>query len=205
MPAPRPLSWLTPSLWAGLLLPIPMLAWQFYLGELGANPIEAILNQLGSLALISLIASLACTPAQRYFKLTWPARIRKHLGLISFTYVTLHLVTYVALDQRFDVKKLTDDLKLRPFLSVGFLAWVLLIPLAVTSFNFFVRKMGFVWWKRLHRLSYVCAILGIVHFVWREKKDITEPLIYGAVLAVLLATRLMPQRRKSKPAVSNAL
>jgi methionine sulfoxide reductase heme-binding subunit len=193
--------WLIPSVWTGALLPLPMLAWQWQGKELGANPIDAVLNQLGLFALISLLASLACTPLQRHLKWAWPVRIRKSLGLISFTYVCLHFVTYIALDQGLRFDKLLEDLALRPFISIGFAALVLMLPLAVTSANVWVRKLGFVWWKRLHRLSYLCAVLGIVHFTWREKKDVTEPLLYGAALAMLFALRLIPTLRRapSKP------
>jgi len=168
-------------------------------GELGANPIATALNQLGLVALIFLIASLAATPLKTTLGWTWPIRIRRMLGLYAFFYASLHFLTYLGLDQVLDLRAVFADVTKRNFIAVGFTAFVLLVPLAVTSTDAMVRRLGFVRWKRLHRLVYVAAALGVVHFIWRVKKDLSQPLTYGAVLALLLAIRVVAfglKRRK---------
>jgi len=160
-------------------------------GELGANPIATALNQLGLVALVFLIASLAATPLKAALGWTWPIRIRRMLGLYAFFYASLHFLTYLGLDQVLDLRAVFADITKRNFIAVGFTAFVLLVPLAVTSTDAMVRRLGFVRWKRLHRLVYVAAALGVVHFIWRVKKDLSQPLTYGAVLALLLAIRVV--------------
>ena len=160
-------------------------------GELGANPIATALNQLGLVALIFLIASLAATPLKTTLGWTWPIRIRRMLGLYAFFYGSLHFLTYLGLDQVLDLRAVFADITKRKFIAVGFTAFVLLVPLAVTSTDAMVRRLGFVRWKRLHRLVYVAAALGVVHFIWRVKKDLSQPLTYCAVLALLLAIRVV--------------
>jgi len=160
-------------------------------GELGANPIATALNQLGLVTLVFLIASLAATPLKVALGWTWPIRIRRMLGLYAFFYASLHFLTYLGLDQVLDLRAVFADITKRNFIAVGFTAFVLLVPLAVTSTDAMVRRLGFVRWKRLHRLVYVAAALGVVHFIWRVKKDLSQPLTYGAVLAFLLAIRVV--------------
>lgn len=191
----KPLPWLQPAVVAGAAIPAGLIVTRAGAGELGANPIATALNQLGLLALTFLIASLACTPLQLLFKWTWPVRIRRTLGVIAFTYVTVHFLTYLCLDLQLDFATLGKDLAKRPFITVGFSAWLLLIPLALTSTDGMVRRLGFVRWKRLHRLAYVCGLLGALHFWWRVKKDVTEPAIYGAVLIALLLIRIVKRKR----------
>jgi sulfoxide reductase heme-binding subunit YedZ len=193
----KPLVWLNPALMAGAAVPVIGLLGRAATGDLGANPIATALNQLGLLALVMLISTLACTPLQLLFKWTWPVRIRRTLGLITFTYASLHLLTYVLLDQQLALRELWDDVVKRPFITVGFLAWVSMVPLAWTSTNASVKKHGYEKWKRLHRLVYATGCLAIIHFVWRVKKDATEPLIYGAILVTLFAIRILRQKRKS--------
>lgn len=194
----KALPWLVPAVWAGGAVPVAALALRAAQDALGANPISEALNRLGLTALVFLIASLACTPVQLVTKWTWPVRIRRALGLLAFGYVTLHFLTWLVLDQGFAVSAALEDVAKRPFVTVGFLAWLLLIPLALTSTNAAVKKLGFARWKQLHRLAYLCAALGAVHFYWRVKKDHTEPLIYAAVLGLLLLLRLT--NRKKTPA-----
>ncbi len=194
----KALPWLVPAVWAGGAVPVAALALRAAQDALGANPISEALNRLGLTALVFLIASLACTPVQLVTKWTWPVRIRRALGLLAFGYVTLHFLTWLVLDQGFAVSAALEDVAKRPFVTVGFLAWLLLIPLALTSTNGAVKKLGFARWKQLHRLAYLCAALGAVHFYWRVKKDHTEPLIYAAVLGLLLLLRLT--NRKKTPA-----
>ncbi|MFP2928725.1 sulfite oxidase heme-binding subunit YedZ [Pyxidicoccus sp. 3LG] len=202
--ASPPQPWLNPALTAGGLAPLLMLAVQGPRGDLGPNAIEAALHQTGLLALVLLLASLACTPLRLVFKWTWPARVRRTLGLLAFTYAAAHFLVYGVLDQGLAWSTLLEDLGKRPFITVGFAALVLLVPLAVTSTKGWVRRLGFPRWQRLHRLAYVAAALGVVHFVWRVKKDATEPLIYGAVLALLLAIRVGEAMRKRRARAASA-
>jgi len=195
--APRPLlfptgpvPWLKPAVFAGALIPVGGLALRAYAGTLGANPIAEGLNQLGLLALIFLIASLTCTPLKTLTGWSWPIRIRKMLGLFGFFYASMHLLTYAGLDQTLDFKAILKDIAERKFILVGFLAFLLLVPLAITSTAKMVKRLGFAAWKRLHRLAYVAPTLGVLHFVLRVKKDLTEPLIYGGILALLFAVRI---------------
>lgn len=186
-----PLPWLKPAVFVGSLFPVFRLGAAAARGELGANPIATALNQLGLLTLTFLIAALACTPLKLVFGWTWPIRIRRMLGLFAFFYASLHFLTYAGLDQVLDLKAIFADITKRPFIAVGFAAFVLLVPLAATSTDAMVRRLGYVRWKRLHRLAYLAAILGVIHFVWRVKKDVSQPVAYGAVLAVLLSTRVV--------------
>lgn len=191
MPPSRPYPWLGPGVLAGALAPLAAIAWRGWRGELGANPIAQALNQLGLVALIFLVAALACTPAKRSFGWTWPMRIRRQLGLLGFFYALLHVGTYVGLDQGFDWAAIWADVTKRRFIFVGALAFVLLIPLAATSTAGSVRRLGYTRWARLHRLAYVAPVLAAVHFYWRVKSDAGEPLMYAAVLATLLAARVV--------------
>lgn len=184
-----PLPWLKPAVFTGALVPLAALLVRAGEGRLSANPVAAALNQLGLLTLTFLIATLTATPLRLLFGWSWPIRIRRMLGLFAFFYASLHFVTYVAIDQQLDVRAIAEDILKRKFIFVGFSALVLLIPLALTSTNASVRRMGIQRWQRLHRLAYVAASLGVIHFVWRVKRDLTQPAIYGAVLAVLLLIR----------------
>ena len=195
MPRGAPYPWLKSAVLTGGLVPIATIVLRGIRGELGADPIAQALNQLGLVALIFLVGSLACTPARRLFGWTWPPRIRRELGLFAFFYATLHVTTYVAVDQRFDWTAIFDDLTKRRFIYVGATTFVLLVPLAVTSTNGWVRRLGFPAWKRLHRLAYLATVLAVVHFVWRVKKDLSEPLAYGSVLAALLLVRVTTAAR----------
>jgi methionine sulfoxide reductase heme-binding subunit len=185
-----PDAWLKPGVLLGALFPLLAIGVRAARGTLGANPIAEVLNQLGLLALIFLIASLAATPIKLSFGYTWPLRIRRLLGLLAFFYASLHLLTYALLDRAGELGTLLEDLGKRPFITVGFLAWLLLVPLAITSTRAMIKTLGFARWKRLHQLSYLAGILGIVHFLWRVKKDASEPLTYGAILALLLGLRV---------------
>jgi sulfoxide reductase heme-binding subunit YedZ len=149
------------------------------------------MNELGLAALVLLVASLACTPARYLMGWTWPARIRRDVGLLAFLYAMLHFLTYLLLDQVVDLGAIVADIVKRPFITVGFAALVLLVPLALTSTKASIRRMGFVRWNRLHRLVYVAGALAVVHFFWRVKVDVTQPLVYGLVVAALLAGRVL--------------
>lgn len=185
-----PLSWLKPGVFVGALVPIGAIPWHAWRGELGANPIAQALNQLGLVALIFLVAALACTPLKTFFGWTWPIRLRRMLGLFGFFYALLHVGTYVGLDQVLDWHAIWDDVTKRKFIFVGFSAFVMLLPLAATSTRGAIKRLGYVRWKRLHRLAYVAPLLGVIHFTWRVKKDVREPVAYAVVLGTLLLTRL---------------
>jgi len=174
------------------LLPLAKIARDFGAGALGANPIEAILNRLGFWTLTFLTLSLVPTPAHDLLGLAWPVRIRRMVGLFAFAYATLHLAWYVGVDQFFDLRVLARDVAKRKFMVVGFSAWLLLVPLAVTSTDRWVRRMGFARWKRLHRLVYAAALLGVVHFVWRVKADLRRPWIFAVAIGALLLARAVP-------------
>ena len=198
--ASPPLPWLKPAVLVGGLAPLALLLLQGAQGTLGPNIIEAVLNQTGLMALVFLVLSLACTPLKLTLAWTWPIRVRKLLGLLAFTYAVLHFLTYAVADQGLALGAILEDITERRFIAVGFIALVLMVPLALTSTNKAVRRMGFPAWQRLHRLAYVAGALGVLHFLWRVKRDATEPLIYGAVLALLLGIRAVEAIRKRRRA-----
>jgi methionine sulfoxide reductase heme-binding subunit len=185
------LGWLVPAVTTGGLLPLLVLVLRYIRRDLGANPIAEALNQLGLLALLLLLLSLAATPLQILTHWKWPIRIRKTLGLLGFFHVCLHFLLYAVVDQSLALKAIGEDIAKRPFILVGFVAFVLLIPLALTSTARALKAMGFVRWKRLHRLVYVIGILGVVHFIMRVKKVTAEPLIYAIVLGGLFLVRIV--------------
>jgi sulfoxide reductase heme-binding subunit YedZ len=171
------------------LLPLARLIYLGGSGGLGANPIEFITHSTGTWTLVGLMVTLSVTPLRRLSGRADLIRYRRMLGLFSFFYACLHFVTYVWLDQFFDPAAIAKDIVKRPFITVGFAAFVLLVPLAVTSTHAMMRRLGRRW-QQLHRLVYVIALLGVIHYLWLVKKDMTEPLIYGGVLVLLLAIRL---------------
>ncbi len=193
--------WLKPGIFLGALVPLASLVVRAFGGLLNANPIAQVENELGLSALIFLLAALACTPARRVFHGSWPARVRRELGLFAFFYASLHFLTYVFLDQAVDLSAIFEDIAKRPFITVGFSALVLMVPLAITSTNAMVRRVGFRRWHRLHQLTYVAGLLAVIHFIWRVKIDISQPITYAAALGVLLAIRgvfwLNGQRRRA--------
>ncbi|MBI3757775.1 MAG: sulfoxide reductase heme-binding subunit YedZ [Deltaproteobacteria bacterium] len=190
-----PHLWLAPAVFVGSLTPAAALLIRALRGELGANPIPQMLNQLGLVTLIFLVAALACTPLKTLFGWTWPIRLRRMLGLYAFFYAMLHVSTYTGLDQFFDWQAILADVTKRKFIFVGFTAFVLLIPLAVTSTNAAVKRMGYARWKQLHRLAYVAPLFGVIHFTWRVKKDVSEPTLYAIVLGALLLIRVVTYAR----------
>ncbi|GAA5531842.1 protein-methionine-sulfoxide reductase heme-binding subunit MsrQ [Deinococcus aluminii] len=192
--ASRPLPWLGPGIVVGGLLPVGGLVLDAVTGALGANPVQRALLQTGQLALALLILSLACTPLRLLTGWTWPARVRKALGLLAFVYAALHFLIYL-FDHAFTPGIVLEDVLKRPFVTVGFAALVLLVPLALTSTRDAVRRMGFARWQRLHQLVYIAVGLGVLHYWWGVKKDHTAPLLAGLVVAALFAVRLLRQRR----------
>jgi sulfoxide reductase heme-binding subunit YedZ len=184
------MPWLKPGLFIGALAPLASIAMRGNQGNLSADPIAQVLNELGLTTLIFLIASLACTPARRLLGWSWPVRIRRQLGLWAFFYASLHFLTYLVIDQEVNVTAIVEDVVTRPFITAGFAALVLMVPLALTSTTSSIRQLGFKRWTRLHQLAYVSGVLGVVHFLWRVKVDIGQPVVYAYVLACLFAIRL---------------
>ena len=184
------------------LLPLAyLIAGAFFFPEwLGANPAEYITRSVGDWTLRLLLLTLAVTPLRRITGLTGLLRLRRMLGLYTFFYALLHLSAYVSFDHVFDVAEILKDIVKRPFITVGFTCLVLLIPLAVTSTNAMVRRLGAKRWQSLHRLVYLIAPLAVLHFWWMVKRDLTEPIMYALVLALLLGYRLVLKLRESRSA-----
>jgi len=180
-----------PKVWIALLclLPLLRLIALGLGGGLGANPIEFITRSTGTWTLVGLLVTLSVTPLRRLTGRADLLRYRRMLGLFAFFYACLHFLTYIWLDQFFDPAAIARDIVKRPFITVGFTAFVLLIPLAATSNHAMMRRLGRRW-QLLHRLIYLIAVLGVIHYLWLVKKDLTDPLIYGGILVLLLAVRL---------------
>lgn len=190
-------------------LPALQLAFGWFNASLGANPIEAITRHTGEWTLRLLLITLAVTPLRRLTGLHWLLRLRRMLGLFVFAYASMHLTTYVWLDLYFDWRAIALDILDRPFITVGFAAFVLLIPLAATSNTFAIKRMGGRKWQALHRSVYGIAILAIVHYWWLVKADLLKPAIYAAILLALLGARawwreLERRRQLSTPAAAPA-
>ncbi len=186
----RPGGWL----FAAGCLPLLRLVLLGVGGGLGANPVEFVAHSTGTWALIGLLLTLAVTPLRRLTGRSGLLRHRRMLGLFAFFYACLHALTYVWLDQSFDPRAIAHDVLERPFITAGFTAFILLVPLAATSTQAAMRRLGRRW-QLLHRLIYPAAVLGVLHFLWLVKKDLTEPLVYAGVLGLLLAARLPCGRR----------
>jgi methionine sulfoxide reductase heme-binding subunit len=184
---------LAPIVW------ILMGGFQLFGQSLGPDPIKFTLHTIGKTALNFLMLTLMVTPVRYLTGWTHLLRIRRMLGLFAFFYALLHFLIYLGLDQEFNFSGLGEDIVKRPYITIGFLALLMLIPLAVTSTNKMMRRLGRRW-QSLHRLVYVITILGVWHYYWQVKRDVTEPLIYAAILAVLLGYRAVRAWRKRHPA-----
>jgi sulfoxide reductase heme-binding subunit YedZ len=196
--AKRKLDWLVPATVTGALVPFVAMAWRAYRHRLGANPVATALNQLGLLALIFLVSSLSCTPLKVAFGWSWPLRVRRTLGLSAFFAALLHFLVYLGVDQGFAVSVVLADVLERPFIALGLGALVLLVPLALTSTRRSVARLGFARWQALHRLAYLIAALGVLHFYLRVKADHTQPVAYGVVLGLGFVLRAAARVKKSR-------
>jgi len=194
-------KYLKPALFVLSLLPLAYLVYRGFYDQLGANPIETINRTTGDWVLRFLMITLAVTPLRRITGWNSLLRYRRMLGLFAFFYAVMHFLSYAWLDQNFVLADIIKDVVKRPYITVGFASFLLLIPLAVTSTNDMVRRLGAKRWQQLHRLVYVIAIGGVVHFLWLVKSDIREPLVYAAILAVLLGYRFWFRARKVQTAV----
>ena len=190
------------AIFLAALVPLARLGWKAVHGGLGANPIEFITHSTGDWTLILVLATLSITPLRRLTRQYWLIGVRRMVGLFAFFYGTLHFLTFIWLDKFFDVHEMLKDIAKRPFITVGFSAFVLMIPLALTSTTASIRRLGGQNWQRLHRLIYLTGILGVVHYLWLVKADRRKPLEYGAVLAILLLYRVVAWglERRSEPA-----
>jgi methionine sulfoxide reductase heme-binding subunit len=182
------------------LLPLAWLVYGAYYNDLGANPIEVITHSTGTWTLVFLLITLSVTPLRRLPRLYWLIRVRRMLGLYAFFYACLHFTTYIWLDREFIWPEIPPDIVKRPFITIGFLGFVLLIPLALTSTKAAVRLLTGRRWQLLHRLVYLSAVCGVIHYLWLVKADITQPAIYGVILALLLSYRLIAKLSSRLPA-----
>lgn len=187
--------WLKPSAFVLALLPLVWLAVRALTDQLGVNPVETLNRFLGDWALRFLLIALAVTPLRRLTRWAPLARLRRMLGLFAFFYVCLHLASYVGVDLYFDWAALWKDVAKRTYITLGMAAVLLLVPLAVTSTDGMIRRLGGRAWRRLHMLVFPAAILGVAHYWMMVKADIRQPLLHAAVLAVLLGSRLWAMRR----------
>ena len=196
---PRPakakpkLNWIVMKtiLWVLCLLPACSLVWKGFHGELGANPVEYITHSTGNWTLRLLLITLSITPARRLFKQPQLTRFRRALGLFAFFYACLHFTTWFLLDKSLSLDEMWKDVLKRPFITMGFLGFVAMIPLAITSTAGWIRRLGGKNWQRLHRLIYLTGIAGVIHYYWLVKADVRLPVMYGVILTILLGLRLV--------------
>lgn len=172
------------------LVPAGLLAWKAYAGTLSVNPIAEITDETGIWTLRFIVITLSITPLRRLSGWSGAARLRRMFGLFAFFYGTLHFTTFIYLDKFFDVQEMLDDVVKRPFITVGFASFLLMIPLAATSSDRITRWVGGKNWKRLHRLIYAVSLGGVIHYIWRVKADLQRPMIYAILVGILLAYRL---------------
>ena len=186
--------WLLIIAHIGALLPLALMIWDFSQDQLTVNPIQELTFRTGKTALVLLVLSLAVTPVNTVFGFRQVVPLRKWLGLYAFMYVAFHFLIFVWLDYGLDLALLYEAIFEKRYALVGFAAFLILIPLALTSTKGWMRRLGKTW-KRLHRFVYLVALLAVIHYVWLVKSDIREPLLYGAIVTLLLALRLPPVRR----------
>ena len=189
-PTTRQTRWLVkPLVFMLSLIPFLILIWQGFQDELGANPVEMLTHETGQWGLYFLLITLAITPIKKLSGMLWLVGLRRMLGLFAFFYACLHLTVYTWLDQYFLWDAIVEDIFKRPYITLGFSAWLMLLPLALTSNRFSIRKLG-TKWKKLHRLVYPATLMVVFHFIWLVKADYAEPLLYLIILTLLLLARL---------------
>jgi len=191
-------KWSKPVIFFLCLLPLAALGWRALHGELTANPIEFITHATGDWTLRFLVITLCVTPFRKILHIPELIRFRRMLGLFAFFYACLHFTTYIWLDKFFDLSEMWKDIAKRRYITVGFSAFLLLIPLAVTSTAGWIRRLGGKRWQQLHRLIYLSASLGVIHYYWQVKSAVIRPLMYGAIVAVLLLWRVFASLSKKK-------
>jgi methionine sulfoxide reductase heme-binding subunit len=197
--------YLKPILFLASLIPLARLVLKAFHAQLGANPIEVITHSTGDWTLRFLLITLSITPLRKLTRQYWLIDYRRMSGLFAFFYGTLHFLTYIWLDKFFDLHEMLADIAKRRFITVGLTGFVLMIPLALTSTKGWIRRLGGKRWQRLHRLIYLSATAGVIHYIWLVKADLHKPLEYASVLAVLLLYRviawLIPKMKSGQPAL----
>jgi methionine sulfoxide reductase heme-binding subunit len=181
------------------LVPLALLLWDVYRKQVGANPLEFVTRTTGMLTLVFLFISLAVSPLRRISGLNWLIRFRRMLGLFAFFYGSLHLLTYVAFDRFFHLATIPADIVKRPFIAIGMSAFLLMLPLAITSTDKMVKRLGGKRWARLHRIVYASGVLGVLHYYMLVKSDVRLPLTFAFILFVLLGFRLFVKYYTSQP------
>ncbi|MEM7255344.1 MAG: protein-methionine-sulfoxide reductase heme-binding subunit MsrQ [Pseudomonadota bacterium] len=194
----RAIFWAKICLFAIALIPAIELGIGVAKDSLGPNPVETLTHESGQWGLRLMLLTLALTPIRHITGWNSVIRFRRMLGLFAFFYVTVHLSVYVVFDHYFAVADIIEDIAKRPYITIGFAAFVCLVPLAMTSTNWAIKRLGGSRWRKLHRLTYVAALLGVAHFLWLVKKDLREPLIYLGILLVLFAVRFFNRRRRAR-------
>ena len=195
-------KWTKVAVFLICLIPFADLLWRFIRSDLGINPVETLQHGTGDWTIRFIVFTLCITPFRKLFKLPDLIRFRRMLGLFAFFYVCLHFLTYLGPDQSFDLSGMWKDVAKRPFITVGFAAFVSLIPLAITSTAGWIRRIGGKRWQMLHRLIYFAAVCGVVHYYWLVKSDVRKPLFYGALVGILILWRLgdwLFKRRSQAP------
>lgn len=190
-------KYLKPAVFVLALVPFVLLVIRAFTDDLGANPVEKIEHVTGLWALRFLLITLSITPLRRMTHWNALPRLRRMLGLFAFFYVCLHFSTWLVFDHSLNIAEMLKDIRKRPYITVGFSAFVLLIPLAITSTNAMMRRLGGARWRRLHSLVYIVGTLAILHFLWLVKADKREPIFYGLILITLLVLRLPAMARRS--------
>ena len=197
------LRYFKPVIFLACLAPVGRLLWRGFHAQLGANPIETITHGTGDWTLTFLLITLSVTPLRKLTRQYWLIGLRRIFGLFAFFYGTLHLMTYVWLDKFFDVHEMLHDIVKRRFITAGMTAFALMIPLALTSTKWSIRKLGGKRWQALHRLIYFSAAAGVIHYIWLVKADLKKPLEYAAVLGGLLVYRLVAWIAAPREVMSN--
>lgn len=200
-PIDRAVPWIAAAACMG---PAAWLVYRLFANQLGVNPIEELTRELGVWGLRLILAGLAITPLARILRRPKLIRLRRPVGLAAFAYVSLHLATYVGLDHFFDWAAIGKDIAKRPFITIGMAAFVLITPLAITSTNAMLRRIGPRAWRRLHQLVYLIGAMGVVHYYLLVKADHRPPLVYGAILALLLGYRVVAWLWRKRPARATA-
>jgi sulfoxide reductase heme-binding subunit YedZ len=192
-------------LFTNAVVPLTLLLTDVYRKQVGANPLEFVTRTTGILTLVFLLISLAVTPLRRITGLNWLTRFRRMLGLFAFFYGSLHLMTYVAFDRFFHLTTIPGDVARRPFIAIGLTAFFLMVPLAITSTDKMVKRLGGKRWVRLHRMVYLAGAFGVLHYYMLVKSDVRPPLTFAFVLAVLLGFRLLAKYYQAQPGISRSV
>src|SRR6266702_3195932 len=192
-------------LFINVLVPLTLLLWDVYRKQVGANPLEFVTRTTGMLTLVFLLTSLAGSPLRRITGWNWLIRFRRMLGLFAFFYGSLHLMTYVAFDRFFHLQTIPADVAKRPFIAVGMSAFFLILPLAITSTDKMVKRLGGKRWVRLHRIVYLSGAFGVLHYYMLVKSDVRPPLTFAFVLALLLGFRLFAKYHSTRNALSGSV